>query len=79
LAIALCKHGDYNSVVTGWHVGFWGVTKIQHTLAVRGIAMMWNWSEVNPPFNHDVPLSYSSIVAEYITDALLYLLNFYNF
>jgi putative DNA methylase len=74
LAIALCKHCDYNSVVTGWNAGFWGITKIRQTLAVRGIAMMWNWSEINP-FDHDVPLSYSSIVAEYMADALLYLIS----
>ncbi len=72
LAITLCKHADYNSVVTAWNPGFWGVTKVQHTLAVRGIAMQWNWSEVNP-YNANNPLSFISIVEEYIIDSMSYL------
>jgi len=72
LAIALLKYADYNSVVTAWNPGFWGITKVQHTLAVRGIAMQWNWSDVNP-FNIESPLSVISIVKGYMMGAISYL------
>jgi len=74
LALALCKHADYNSAVTSWNPGFWGITKVQHTLAVRGIAMQWNLSDVNP-YNTNNPLSYISIIKEYMRDALNYLVS----
>jgi len=74
LAIALLKHADYNSVVTAWNPGFWGITKVQHTLAVRGIAMQWNWSDVNP-YNTNNPLSFIPIVKGYIMNALNYLVS----
>jgi putative DNA methylase len=73
LAMAVCKYTDYSSIVTGWHPGFWGIIKVQHTLAVRGIAMQWNWSDVNP-YVSNIPLSYSSIVRIYIVSALQYLI-----
>ncbi|MEM4445148.1 MAG: DUF1156 domain-containing protein [Thermofilum sp.] len=45
LAIALIKFIDFNSVSTAWNPGF---EIVQHTLAVRGIAMQWNFSEPIP-------------------------------
>jgi putative DNA methylase len=45
LAVALCKFADFNSVVTRWDP-VW--LKINESLSVRGIAMMWSWCDVSP-------------------------------
>jgi len=45
LAIALLKHADWNSMVSGWQLSY---LIAAHTLAMRGIAMVWNWGEYNP-------------------------------
>ena len=45
LAIALARYIDFNSIATAWNPGY---EIIQHTLAVRGIAMQWNWAEGVP-------------------------------
>uniref|UniRef100_A0A7C3WJQ2 DUF1156 domain-containing protein n=1 Tax=Thermofilum pendens TaxID=2269 RepID=A0A7C3WJQ2_THEPE len=45
LAIVLCKHADWNSMVSGWQLSY---LIAAHTLAMRGIAMVWNWGEYNP-------------------------------
>ncbi|MEZ0346489.1 MAG: DUF1156 domain-containing protein, partial [Infirmifilum sp.] len=45
LAIALCKHTDWNSIVSGWQLSY---LIAAHTLATGGIAMIWNWGEYNP-------------------------------
>ncbi|MCC6018683.1 MAG: DUF1156 domain-containing protein [Candidatus Verstraetearchaeota archaeon] len=45
MAIALTRYIDFNSMATAWNPGY-EIT--QHTLAVRGIAMQWNWSEGVP-------------------------------
>ena len=45
LALALANFVDFNSLNTYWEV-VWGGNK--RTMAVRGIAMMWNWCDVNP-------------------------------
>jgi len=45
LAIALCKYADYNSKLTRWEAA-WLYPK--ETLAIRGIAMIWNWGESKP-------------------------------
>ncbi len=69
LAIALVRYVDFNSIVTAWNPGY---EIIQHSLAVRGIAMQWNWSEGVPlvvetgTFKRNI---------ENITNALLYLIN----
>jgi len=48
LAIALCKYINYNTLTTWVHASNpWGVD-ISPTLATRGIAMQWNWCEINP-------------------------------
>jgi len=44
LAIALIKNADYNSLCTHWHPV---LLIIGNTLSARGIAMMWNFSELN--------------------------------
>jgi len=45
LAIVLCKHADWNSTTSGWQLSY---LIAAHTLAMRGIAMVWNWGEYNP-------------------------------
>ncbi len=45
LAIVLCKHADWNSMMSGWQLSY---LIAAHTLAMRGIAMVWNWGEYNP-------------------------------
>jgi len=45
LAIALVKYVDHNTLCTCWHPV---LLIIAHTLSMRGIAMMWNWTDENP-------------------------------
>ena len=49
LGIALCKYADWNSIVSGWQLSY---LIAAHTLAMRGIAMVWNWGEYNPFSNY---------------------------
>ncbi|RLG82276.1 MAG: DUF1156 domain-containing protein [Thermoprotei archaeon] len=48
LAIALCKYADYNFLCNLWDCN---IPKISHGLTMRGIAMMWNWVDINPEIN----------------------------
>jgi putative DNA methylase len=57
LAVALMKHLVYNSITTFWYPGSWSWNKVQHALAVRGIAMQWNWCEISTLA--DLPLTYN--------------------
>jgi len=45
LAIALCKYADFNSMVTRWNPGW---LKFEESLSIRGIAMMWSWTDSSP-------------------------------
>ncbi len=45
LSMILAKHADRNSRGTQWDNSH---KKIGHTLAIRGISMMWNHAETNP-------------------------------
>ncbi|MFZ8806856.1 MAG: DUF1156 domain-containing protein [Pyrobaculum sp.] len=45
LAVALSKHVDWNSMMSGWQLSY---LIAAHTLAMRGIAMVWNWGEYSP-------------------------------
>jgi len=56
LAITLCKHIDYNTIVNLWNPGSWSWNKVAHSLSMRGIAMQWNWCEIVPFIG--LPLSY---------------------
>ncbi|MEM0231512.1 MAG: DUF1156 domain-containing protein, partial [Candidatus Methanomethyliaceae archaeon] len=47
LAIALCRYLDYSSLVGGWNQSL----ILGHSLSMRGIAMMWNWQDMNPCAN----------------------------
>jgi putative DNA methylase len=48
LAIALCRHGDFNSVASHWTIT-WLISN--EALAMRGIAMVWNHGEYAPSPN----------------------------
>jgi putative DNA methylase len=69
LAIVLVRYVDFNSMVTAWNPGY---EIIQHSLAVRGIAMQWNWSEGTPFIVETGTLKRN---LENITKALKYLLS----
>jgi len=45
LAMAFCKHADFNSVVSHWTTT-WLIPN--EALAMRGIAMVWNYGEYTP-------------------------------
>jgi putative DNA methylase len=72
LAIALLKHTDYNTLVNMWNPGSWSWNKVAHSLSMRGIAMQWNWCDVQPLM--DLPLTYVGTLANVI-DGLKYLVN----
>jgi len=44
LAIVLCKYADYSSVTAGWNQSL----IMGHSLSMRGIAMVWNYSDMVP-------------------------------
>ncbi|MEM0319175.1 MAG: DUF1156 domain-containing protein [Fervidicoccaceae archaeon] len=69
LAASLIKFVDFNSVSTAWNPGF---EIVQHTLAVRGIAMQWNFSELSPWTN--TTGSYSANLST-IVKSIQYLFN----
>jgi putative DNA methylase len=48
LTIALCKHADFNSIVSHWTTT-WLIPN--EALAMRGIAMVWNWCDMSPIAN----------------------------
>jgi len=73
LAMALVHFADYNSIVTAWHPGFWGLMKVVHTITFRGIAMTWNWSDVNPITCPSI--SYPDMIKGYIVRGLSYLVS----
>jgi putative DNA methylase len=56
LTISLLKFADYNTILNLWNPGSWSWNKVAHTLSMRGIAMQWNWCEINPSVK--LPLSY---------------------
>jgi putative DNA methylase len=45
LALSLVKYVDFNSVTTRWNPGW---IKFEESLSVRGIAMMWSWTDSMP-------------------------------
>jgi len=71
LSIALCKFADFNSLMNRWNPGW---LKFEETLSVRGIAMMWNWVDVNPfaPFTGSWLRSVKNVInaLEYLVNAL---------
>jgi putative DNA methylase len=47
-ATALVRFGDHNSVVTRLHPSNPMGIEIEHSMAMRGITMGWNWGDTNP-------------------------------
>ncbi|MEM4911138.1 MAG: DUF1156 domain-containing protein [Nanopusillaceae archaeon] len=70
LAIALCKHADYNSMESGWQLSY---LIAAHTLAMRGIAMVWNWGEYCPFSNYSG--TFEAMLTRNIVEAIKYLIN----
>jgi putative DNA methylase len=70
LVIALCKHADYNSMMSGWQLSY---LIAAHSLAMRGIAMIWNWGEYNP-FS-DYTGAISSMIKRNVVNGLSYLVS----
>jgi putative DNA methylase len=69
LAMILCKHADWNSMVSGWQLSY---LIAAHTLAMRGIAMIWNWGEYNPLSDYRGTWK---AMSENIIESLSYLVN----
>lgn len=75
LALSQLKFSDYNTLVNLWNPGSWSWNKVAHSLSMRGIAMQWNWCEINPTI--DLPLSYNGTISNsiqalsYLTSSLL--------
>jgi putative DNA methylase len=69
LAIVLTRYVDFNSLATAWNPGY---EIIQHSLAVRGISMQWNWSE-GVPFVDETGTFKRNI--KNISEGLSYLVN----
>jgi putative DNA methylase len=70
LAIALCRHGDFNSVASHWTIT-WLISN--EALAMRGIAMVWNYGEYTP-FTLDMTGSWTRNI-ETIVESLSYLIS----
>ncbi|MEM1636084.1 MAG: DUF1156 domain-containing protein, partial [Thermosphaera sp.] len=70
LAIALCKHADYNSMESGWQLSY---LIAAHTLAMRGIAMVWNWGEYCPFSNYSG--TFKTMLTRSIGEAIEYLIS----
>jgi putative DNA methylase len=49
LAVTLAKYIDWNSMMSGWQLSY---LIAAHTLAMRGIAMVWNWGDYNSLSNY---------------------------
>ncbi len=52
LAIALINFIRHNALVNHWEGASW--QPVRHVLAMRGIAMQWNWCDVNPYYNESL-------------------------
>lgn len=48
LAIWTVNFMRYENVVTHWQDSYWGLLKVKHALAFRGISMTWTWCEFQP-------------------------------
>ncbi|MEM1606501.1 MAG: hypothetical protein QXW41_09675, partial [Fervidicoccaceae archaeon] len=70
LGIVLCKHADYNSMMSGWQLSY---LIAAHTLAMRGIAMIWNWGEYNPFSNYSG--TFEAMLNRNIINGLSYLIS----
>jgi len=67
LAVALSKHVDWNSTMSGWQLSY---LIAAHTLAMRGIAMVWNWGEYSP---HSTYRGTISAMLKSVVEAVEYL------
>jgi len=56
ITVPILKFTDYSTIVNLWNPGSWSWNKVAHSLSMRGIAMQWNWCDINPIIK--LPLSY---------------------
>ncbi|MGC9068910.1 MAG: DUF1156 domain-containing protein, partial [Thermoprotei archaeon] len=62
----------YNTYVNLWNPGSWSWNKVAHSLSMRGIAMQWNWCEIQPFI--ELPLAYSGTLKNTL-EGLFYLVS----
>ncbi|MEM3518651.1 MAG: DUF1156 domain-containing protein [Candidatus Micrarchaeaceae archaeon] len=48
LSVALVRYIGYNTICTVWNYGGQLPAQVAYTISDRGIAMKWNWGDVNP-------------------------------
>ncbi len=59
LAMWLVNFVRYDNIVTHWQDSYWGLLKVKHALAFRGIAMTWSWCEFEPTLGLKTFLPYT--------------------
>ncbi|MEM4465064.1 MAG: DUF1156 domain-containing protein [Ignisphaera sp.] len=72
LAIALCKHADYNSIVNRYRPD---KVRFEGTFAQRGIAIIWNYVDANPYVKTAGMTGHLINTLESVIEGLLYLIN----
>jgi putative DNA methylase len=73
LALWFINYVRFNSIVTHWDAASWGLVgalKVKHSLAMRGIAMTWNWCDFEATSGTDIFLQYLINGLSYFTLAL---------
>ncbi|WP_069806661.1 DUF1156 domain-containing protein [Vulcanisaeta thermophila] len=70
LAIWLIDFVRYDSLVTLWDATYWGLLKVKQSFSMRGLAMMWNWSEFEPALGIMTFLPYTIDGLSYLTQAV---------
>ncbi|MET1159502.1 MAG: DUF1156 domain-containing protein [Thermoprotei archaeon] len=71
LAIALVNFVRHNALVNHWEGASW--QPVRHSLAMRGIAMQWNWCDANP-YHEESLVSYQYFNSKNV-DGLSYLVS----
>ncbi|MEM4914294.1 MAG: DUF1156 domain-containing protein, partial [Desulfurococcaceae archaeon] len=71
LAVGLVNYTRHNNLVTHWEGASW--QPVRHSMAMRGIAMQWNWCDANP-YNEKSLVSFQYFNGKNI-EGLQYLIN----
>jgi putative DNA methylase len=72
LAMWLANYVRYNSIVTHWDAASWGFEgglKVKQSLAMRGMAMTWNWCEFGTTLGASIFLPYTIEGLSYLVGA----------
>jgi putative DNA methylase len=73
LALWFINYIRFNSIVTHWDSASWGLVgalKVKHSLAMRGIAMTWNWCDFEATSGTNIFLQYLINGLPYFISAL---------